>query len=578
MWLRYLKNICLLSFVFLSLYITINQTYGMEGQEKFEQTSSSLRGAQKGSFKFKIGFEFQEISHLCEWAQDNINLQKKPILIVKDMKDEELWHLVIDTRDIEFVTPPFLSDSEEDQKNLELSINSITTAFEVLKELINIRKTKKSTRSKEKKLDGVSFKTWVNVLKEKYGIDSAPVKVDTLDLYKLVKNNVLVRSSESMRRNEWEPKVNPQVTIQHPLEYTIPLVVTLFGSKKAITPIVELCLPALPSLNLIKDRGLKHMDIREYFSKENGLLFLHAFACSSLNPSNINEPDINERKQLKAVRKDFDQFRQVDAKRDLPFLSRRPFSLMWKKTKEMMEEKGISSTFAHLYQERIIEGNNLFGKVLNNFKYTNYAAEYYDDHGQRKSLLSLLDEFHLFNKDVVKNEALQVLLQNGILSTSMIRAFNKEKVKVQSKHPLTPATLFDHYFLNVINSVDVASFHYKFNLETHTIDEVKSTVDSLSPPWFSREDDAMGAYGLSVDIDLNYGEAITEMRLIRRVFQEEVTDPRQQATFLTNQNGIFTTQGALLNQVNKLQYLISGRDILEETVEILEKNLTHKEE
>src|SRR3990167_8833764 len=63
---------------------------------------------------FKIGFEFQETTKgpgLCPWALDNNLLQKKPIFHVHTQDEHrELWHLVLDTSDIEFVTPPFTCD------------------------------------------------------------------------------------------------------------------------------------------------------------------------------------------------------------------------------------------------------------------------------------------------------------------------------------------------------------------------------------------------------------------------------------------------------------------------------------
>lgn len=118
----------------------INPSFGME-QDK----------------KFKIGFEFQEANHLCSWAKDMIDIQKKPIFTVSK-NGRKLWTLVIDWQDLEFVTEPFTNN---EWSELEECIESIELACNILKILI------------EKYKKEVSFKKWIfGIDQEKYTKES----------------------------------------------------------------------------------------------------------------------------------------------------------------------------------------------------------------------------------------------------------------------------------------------------------------------------------------------------------------------------------------------------------------------
>ena len=70
---------------------------------------------EPSKMKFKLGFEFQESSSLYPWALNNNSVQKKSIFSFHlNERAKELWHVEIDTNDIEFVTSPFLNTEQDD--------------------------------------------------------------------------------------------------------------------------------------------------------------------------------------------------------------------------------------------------------------------------------------------------------------------------------------------------------------------------------------------------------------------------------------------------------------------------------
>lgn len=109
---------------------------------------------QKQDIKFKLGFEFQEVSHLCPWNSKVNNLQDVPLFLVKQ-KNRKLWHVVIDTYDVEFVTNPFsyLRDvggkEIDDSEYLETCMRSISTSINLLKKILLI-KDQKITESEKR--------------------------------------------------------------------------------------------------------------------------------------------------------------------------------------------------------------------------------------------------------------------------------------------------------------------------------------------------------------------------------------------------------------------------------------------
>lgn len=95
-------------------------------------SSTSTTSSEDYDVKFKLGFEFQEISHLCPWNSRFDSFQNKPLFTIK-YEEKTLWHLVIDTHDLEFVTAPFGS---EDRDLLEKCMESINKSLSILKNIL----------------------------------------------------------------------------------------------------------------------------------------------------------------------------------------------------------------------------------------------------------------------------------------------------------------------------------------------------------------------------------------------------------------------------------------------------------
>jgi len=126
--------------------------------------------------KFKLGFEFQEVSHLCPWHSRQNSLQNKSLFTVK-YADRNLWKVVIDTFDIEFVTFPFRSD--EGEGCLSICMQSIFESLDVLQGILRakdeeITEKEKSLLQDEQKnpLAVEKIKEAILVLKEKVRTDN----------------------------------------------------------------------------------------------------------------------------------------------------------------------------------------------------------------------------------------------------------------------------------------------------------------------------------------------------------------------------------------------------------------------
>ncbi|MBW8310205.1 MAG: hypothetical protein K0M45_11350 [Candidatus Paracaedibacteraceae bacterium] len=565
--LKYLK-FCL----FMVIGLTDNHLYAMERDED--------------PFRFKIGFEFQEANHLFPQGANNFDIQKKTIFIA--MKDDrELWHVEIDGSDIEFVTPPF---TVAEREYLFLSMESIQQACQILKELSqhtnnqvsfqqwiegiqgvlssqeentlrNLRNRVESVAESEKnksiyrtaieKLEIKKSATSVAGLREKLKEDG--ITLDIADVYyNSIKEEMLYIQSS------WKPEFMPQVTIQHSLKDTIPLIMGLFGSQTGSPTAIEQQLNyALPLLQA------KHiLDDREYLTEENGLLFLHAFTCANIQHSSSPSPQelLNS---LAIIKENFDNYKQVDAKVNLSFLSRRPFSQMWA---EIKEKKTIPFTFRELYEERIIKENPLFAeKVVPNFEFVNYAEEYYKDASTREDFSFFIDALReKFLQSHGENLILELdsesgvtrkLLKQGIVSTGLIAY-------------LYPAT-FKNYLSEAIKTVDQPSYRYIFNKITQQPLMVESDVDALSPPWFQDTDNSMGAYQNLDTIDLSYGEAIIEMRFVKRIsrnaFQAMGLHSQDARTFLKG------TERSLKDDGESLLSILSHDFILNSYQKVMEK-------
>lgn len=492
---------------------------------------------------FKLGFEFQEGSHLCPWADGENRFQKKPIFTTYK-NGKLLWEVVIDTCDIEFVSAPF---SNHDETSIEDCIKSITLACDTLKDL---------NRNNTQFVGSLTFKKWINGeavlvtsppeeytlkikgLREKLREQNIEITLDPL--YFFIEFN-----SITTKGTDWEPILQPQVTIQHKLESTIHLLLSLFcfGSEYQNDGVSHTLLSTVYE-QLVKaeqangtSAGIRKNLLEALFSikfKEGsidhfptsssitlpvktrpiaGLLFLHTFTCLSLVSDSHADHSLSVDKTLGY----FIESRQVDAKVSLGVLSRRPFSKMWEDIKNQYND-----TFINLYQKRIssIKQEELNGK----FALINYAEEYVDDDGKRQDLSHLVTLF------TQPSYSLRLLLQHGIISMSMVRQMNLPNSELQNEIK----QIFDDYYAVVIQSIDSVSDSFRFNPKTSKIETEKRRVDALSPPFFLSHNDSMGSY--KSFIDSSYGEAILEIRDIKNVGDFFLQDKKKwRREFLTNQ-------------------------------------------
>ena len=77
------------------------------------------------------------------------NIQKKALFYFRDQADDmpPLWHVVIDTSDVEFVTRPF---SYKERSSLKICISTILESFNILYDLLKVHPE-------------VTFSNWIKV-------------------------------------------------------------------------------------------------------------------------------------------------------------------------------------------------------------------------------------------------------------------------------------------------------------------------------------------------------------------------------------------------------------------------------
>lgn len=523
---------------------------------------------------FKLGFEFQESHHLCPWAKSRQSIQKKPLFLMGDMaSNRPLWNIVIDGQDIEFVLEPF---SDTEYNLLEKSIKSLLVACKPLTQkgfdeddLQQALHTPKifnliGTRDFEIKVGAGlrlsnmfpnCFEIWKKWLtshskytarndqeleilwKQEVELPTQPSQIFRIagippkevitfkdwfrEIQQLINEQGLwVQENEfHFRSVENEPikklpelKFQPQATVQYPLEYSIPLFFSLFGFEKKSTVTSKL-VEALPLLD-----DLSEINIETYFTKYHGLAFLHALTLSGISSKN-NDVDL-----LHEIQQRYDHTEQVDAKSTLSFMSRRPFSNMWRDfrnetddfwtlySSSMGKNKVFADKFFKLSESRTVE----WAEGI----HPNYAEEIEEETRDLSPLMDYFTESFLAACNTGINP-LPKLLSNGILSTTMIRNFDPTKVNVLSLgEKQTPRRIFESYYSQSIRSVQRPTSRYVFDLNNMRILEEEYSFDTLSPPLFLSDDDAMGFFKQPADeLDVKvYGEAIVEIRNIKNAF------------------------------------------------------------
>lgn len=500
--------------LFLSLiccFVFISSCFGMNSEDTSESSYPRMT--------FKLGFEFQEGSGLCPWALENYNIQKKPFFFFeegessKQVEEEHkvmpLWHVVIDTSDIEFVTRPFT-----DSKSLKTCVSTILTSLHTLQELFKSKKA-------------VVFGEWVMSVASIF--EEKPFRLTFSEHFDLVKNQLIIKPSE-----EWEPRFSPQVTIQHPLDYTIFLYFGLFGfnNPSHMFPFVA----SLPFFNLFlqfhkeaDSTKLKSL-MGGYSKKISGLAFLHALTMVQMTP---NEDDTDS-KLLTETHQALTNFQQVDAKMRLTLMSRRPFSSMLKDIKLPRE-----ANYSQFFFGAMVTHNtrfSLFYNVPTLFYRANYAEQYFDPHTGKEVSLTVLAP--LFREEFVKEneDTLIKLLERGIVSTVMIRNLSE---KVQGNDFLSLIGNPSNYFMRIVDSVASPKKRYTIDKNKSVIRKEEFTYDCLSPPEFLDLENSMGALKEKelITQEMDYGEAIVEIRGIKHIedwfIRKTKLNPKIKGTFLT---------------------------------------------
>ncbi len=165
-----------------------------------------------------------------------------------------------------------------------------------------------------------------------------------------------------------------------------------------------------------------------------------------------------------------------------------------------------------------ISKNSDFRQILDLFYQTNYGEQYFDEQGAPKDLSHLLPYFE--ENFVEQNlSSLTDLLSKGVISTTMIRNL-KDDITIEGE---STKSFFYSYLQRAIRSVDEPIKTFKINLDEINLDGFKIESvpwehDLLSPPCFLDSDNSMGRYREEMDdSELEYGEAIVEIRGIREV-------------------------------------------------------------
>jgi hypothetical protein len=439
--------------------------------------------SQRTSMPYKLGFEFQEISGLCPWALQNSKYQKKPLFQLTSFKNQLLWHVELDTSDIEFVTPPFIY---KEKQILEESVKTIYAALNSLKRLL------------DQSLKETTFKEWLGELERSLVVEG---------YYLTSLENFFHDQTLKCGSRPWKPHFSPQITIQHPLEWTIPLYFGLFGFESgtmlpffASLPNRELLLKAIKSL----DRKQMPVLFENYTQKSGGLLFLHAQTLIGMSPAGGEEEDDIE--ALNETVKHLDTNHQVDPKARLTLMSRRPFSRLLKDI-----QKYLRSPYQTIFDESIVRGNLAFSEfymVPELFSKTNYGEQFFHTDGTIRAL----DHFEGFIEEGFVNsnrQSITDLLKRGVITTTMIRHFK------------TSNNLFDPYFQHALAIESQQHLRYNIEVGGNSIESVivqkEDNDDPLSPPWVLLSNNSMGYFKLEEMIDKRYGEAIVEVRGIQGI-------------------------------------------------------------
>jgi hypothetical protein len=438
------------------------------------------------SLRFKLGYEFQEISSLCPWAWPNNKIQKQALFEFVGPDNKRHWHVELDTVDIEFVTVPFPPEAEH---SLKLALLSIEFSIKQLEQQLN------------SKQGNIIFKDWFESLNGFQSYDNCKL---------VVLQDWILAKTLTCTKLPWKPSFAPQATIQHPLEWTIPLYFGLFGFESSYMlsfygslPYRELLRKAAKELNRIDSGQI----LQSYTKKLNGLVFLHAYTLIGMTPAGADDDDDAE--ALTNTAKNITTTFQVDPKVNLCLMSRRPFSSMVRDIKPVMTQP-----YQAYFQESIINGNYAFTKFFEVpalFYATNYGEQFFNLEGSITPLngfptvIDIEEVFFQQNKDAITS-----LLKEGVITTTMIR------------HIKNGVEIMKGYYQHAVDIEKPQHKRYNINInyqakQLSVAQKEDDSHDSISPPWFLEQNNSMGRYNKEEEIDKSFGEAIIEVRGIKNI-------------------------------------------------------------
>lgn len=495
---------------------------------------SFVAASSEDQHLFQLGFEFQECHHMCPWAIEEPEIQSTPIFSVI-FGERILWDITIDWQDLEFVTKP-VANNEMDI--LEITMKSIQIACDVLVDL-----NEKASSSVD-----VTFSKWKKsfqkALQEKTDKNISSLIISTHSFNTVAFGSFKFPVSRGLR---FDFEFQPQVTIQHHLINSINLCLGLFvegikhdqnrgyidtqtSNAKYLNPFIESA-----SALFTREGQTTTYFFSNQSSAQNGFTFLHMLTCIDLSHERADRLvvncDLNFKESTPQTKKmcllHYDTG-QVNAKSSVNFMSRRPFSLMWEKINQgICYEDVLKGSVSELFLD----------SLKSKFDQINYGEIFFTDDGKRMDLTQCL----FSSSPVLKDPNIQFLLQNGILSTDLIRMIEPDYLQ--------------NYFVEMIKSINtqINSKRCVFDKKEKKLKTQQVKYDLLSPPHLSSEVDSMGAYNDSNKHVDEFGEAIIEFRMIDNIPESVLRKISEYVSceFEQDMKGNFLTKDFSLDTKNK---------------------------
>ena len=470
---------------------------------------------------YDLGIELQEVSGLCPWARKNRLVQKRPIFKV-NAYGIFAWRVEVDGNDIEFVTEPF----SHNQRNVfQKCICDIQIAVGCLREI---------------KAPKFSFGDWIDLLRK-----------EQMDIF--YTDNDLANNDICVPQVGWKPVFAPQVTVKHPLEWTMPLYVAMVMSmpKQIKGDVINKC----ESFNEVLLRStlpfLKHLKVRNtsenaellfnlYHNKLLGLMFINALTMEAIGSS-----DQSDDEAIKGIFDSCQLYGQFDAKMRLMLMSRRPFSQMYfdidgdqalvaliEMASPLCVEESLAanSSYVDVFRAIMMSDDNDYKDSIELFYRAAYGEQYYEENGSPVDLSSLkseLSEDLRVGRDLPVQLAyreklisctpnmiyIEGLLRDGIITTTMLRDLSS-RISYLQKY------FAKGYYEDVLESISNPALHDKRVIITTKdkqvgFDEVSYCYDLLSPPVFL--DEKSDSMGYCKENYLDFREALIEVRMIQDI-------------------------------------------------------------